>query len=205
MIVCNVLASIAIFAQLQRIYFTTIMTVAFIVMAMITFPIVGIVADTCVGRFQAIQASIAILMVSSLLNMSLIVLKVYLPEKAETICVLCTTGLCCIGTSCYVACVFPFAADQLIGASGEQLSFAVYWIMWGFVIAYNIISLRSISSDYFYIVLEAVSFLCLIVIVFIFKYFKKLLTVFPQLVNPYKLIVRLHTGKKIFHLALIWE
>ena len=113
---------------------STIMSVAFIVMAIITFPIVGIVADTCVGRFKVIQASIAFLMVSSLLNILLLFLQDYLSTTAETICVLCTTGLCCIGTSCYVACVFPFAADQLIGASGEQLSFAVYWIMWGFVL-----------------------------------------------------------------------
>ena len=68
MIVCNVLAFTAMFAQLQRIYSTTITSVAFLVIAIITFPIVGIVADTCVGRFKVIQASIAFLMVSSLLN-----------------------------------------------------------------------------------------------------------------------------------------
>ena len=59
MIVCNVLAFTAIFAQLQRIYFTTIITVAFIVISIIMFPIAGIVADTYVGRFKPIQASIA--------------------------------------------------------------------------------------------------------------------------------------------------
>ena len=161
MIVCNVFALLAVSTQLQRIYFTTTTSVAFIVMAIISFPIVGIVADTCVGRFKLIQASMAFLTVSSLLNILLLSLQDYLSTTAETICVLCTTGLCCIGTSCYVACGFPFLADQLIGASGEQLSFAVYWMMWGGVIAYHAILLKSIPTDYFDIVAEAVSFLCI--------------------------------------------
>ena len=127
MIVCNVLALTAICAQVLNTgtFSTTITHVAFIIMAIITFPIVGIVADTCVGRFKVIQTSIAFLMISSLFNILQIFLQDYLPTTAKTICMLCTAGFCCIGTNCYAACVFPFAADQLIGASGEQLSFAV--------------------------------------------------------------------------------
>ena len=135
MIVCNVLTLIAVFAQIQRISLMTTATIAFAVMGIITFRIAGIVADTCIGRYKIIHASIAFLMISSLFNILLILLQDYLPTTAETVCVLCTAGLCCTGTSCYVACVFPFVADQLIGASGEQLSFVVYWIMWGLVIA----------------------------------------------------------------------
>ena len=190
MIVCNVLALFAIFAQLLRITSTTTTSVAFTVMAIITFPIVGIVADTCVGRFKVIQAGIVFLMASSLLNILLILLQDYLPTTAQTIFVLCTTELCCIGASCYMANVFPFAADQLVGASGEQLSFAVYWLMWGVVIAYHTIVLKGIPSDYFDIVVEALSFLCISMTAFIFSRFKYLLTIFPHLFNPYKLIFR---------------
>ena len=103
MIVCNVLVLTAIFGQTQGIYFTTtIRGVASTVMAIIIFPIVGIVADTCVGRFKLIQASIAILTVSSLLNILQVFLQDCLPTAAGAIFVLCTTGLCCIGTSCYM-------------------------------------------------------------------------------------------------------
>ena len=111
-------------------------------------------------------------MAFSLLNILLILLQDYLPTTAETICVLFTAGLCCIEASCYVANAFPFAADQLIGASGEQLSFAVYWIMWGFVIAYHTVLLKSIPSDYFNIVVETVSFLCISTMALSFVYFK---------------------------------
>ena len=190
MIVCNVLALIAIFAQLQRISSITFVSVAFGVMAIIIFPIVGIVADTCIGRFKAIQAGIAFLMASSLLNILLILLQDYLPTTAQTIFVLCTTGLCCVGASCYMANAFPFTADQLIGASGEQLSFAVYWMMWGLVISYYTILLKAIPTDYFDIAAESLSFLCISVMAFNFTYFKYLLTIFPQPFNPYKLIFR---------------
>ena len=190
MIVCNVLALNAISAQLLRISTMTNASIAFAVMAIITFPIVGIVADTCIQRFKVLQAGIVFLMASSLLNILLILLQDYLPATAETICVLFTAGLCCIGASCYVANAFPFAADQLIGASGEQLSFAVYWIMWGFVISYNTVVLKSIPSEYFDIVVEALSFLCISMMAFIFTYFKHLLTIFPHSFNPYKLIFK---------------
>ena len=46
MIVCNVLALTAAFAQLQWINFTTTTTVACAAMAVIIFPVVGIVVDT---------------------------------------------------------------------------------------------------------------------------------------------------------------
>ena len=190
MIVCNVLELIAISAQLLRISTMTNASIAFAVMAIITCPIVGIVADTCVQRFKVLQAGIVFLMASSVLNILLILLQDYLPATAETICVLFTAGLCCIGASCYVANAFPFAADQLIGASGEQLSFAVYWIMWGFVISCNTVVLKSIPSKYFDIVVEALSFLSISMMAFIFTYFKYLLTIFPHSFNPYKLIFR---------------
>ena len=120
-------------------------------------------------------------MASSLLNILLILLlQDYLPTTAVTICMLCTTVLCCIGTSCYLACVFPFAADQLIGASGKQLSFTVYWIIWGCIIAYKITQLlKRTSTDYFDTVVEVASFLYVLVMALIFTYFKHLLTIFP--------------------------
>ena len=105
-------------------------------------------------------------MVSSLLNILLIFLQDYPPTTAETICVLSTTGLLCIGASYYVAGVFPFAADQLIGTSGELFSFAVYWMAWGLFISSLTIELRSISTDSFVIVVEAVSFLSLLMMDF---------------------------------------
>ena len=35
-----------------------------------------------------------------------------------------------LSVSCHLSCVIPFTIDQLVGASGEELSFTIYWIVW---------------------------------------------------------------------------
>ena len=67
LIVCNVLALIATFAQSQRMFVTTNTAMAMVVLIIITSPIAGFVVDTCIGKFKAIQASIVLLMLSSFL------------------------------------------------------------------------------------------------------------------------------------------
>ena len=55
--------------------------------------------------------------------------KGYISFTKATAFALLIKGLRCVGGSCYVACVLRFIGDQMIGASGEQLSFAMYWLM----------------------------------------------------------------------------
>ena len=150
--------------------------------------IAGFVADTCVERLKITRVNIVLLMVAAVFNMLLILLKKYLLATAENIFEICTAGLQYIGDSCYLACLFPNIADQLIGVSGEQLSFAVYWTMWGFTVACyinNINILQLIPSDYCDIVVETV---CVSMMVLICICCKNSLTSVPQPVNPYKLI-----------------
>ena len=160
-----------------------------------TFPIAGIVADTCVGRFRVIQASTIFLIVSSLFNTLLMCLRDYSSSTTFTVetLMLLMEGLCCIGESCYVACALPFIGDQLIGASGEQLSFAIYWIMWGFIIGFHTILLSYITLDSFDFIAPAVALLCMCAMAFILWHWKDSLNTVHQLTNPYKLIV------KVFH------
>ena len=164
--------------------------IEFAVMCIIVFPIAGILADTFVGRFKIVQLSIALLILSFLFNIVLLLLQDNIPTMAGKVIVILTAGLCCIAASCHMACILPFTADQLIGASGEQLSFASYWIMWGLAIAYHAILLRCIPSDYFDIIAQSVSSLSVLVMEFIFFYWKDSLIIVPQLTNPYKLIFK---------------
>ena len=99
------------------------------------------------GRFKVIQTSVALLIASSLLNVLLALLHDYLTSPTDTTFVLLIEGLCW-GQLLYVACILPLIGDQLIGASGDQLSFAMYWIMWGFVIAVHTEILNYISFHY---------------------------------------------------------
>ena len=190
LIVCNVLAVVAIFVQMQKNSFSSSLFLAFAVLTIIIFPIAGILADTFVGRFKVIQVSIALLLITSLFNTVLLFLHDYIPTMEETVIAMFSEGLCCIAASCYVACILPFTADQLIGASGEQLSFALYWIMWGFVIANHAKLLKCVPSDYFDITAQSVSSSSAIVMAFIFFYWKNSLDTVPQLSNPYKLIFK---------------
>ena len=190
-IVCNVLILISVFVQFQRSYLmSSTFTIALPLMSIITFPIAGIVADTCVGRLKVIQASAAFVITSSLLNMLLVLVQDYLNLTTVTAFVLLIEGLCCIGISCYSACLLPFTGDQLIGASGEQLSFAMYWMMWGFVIAYHTILLSFISLHEFEYVAPLLALLCISTMAFILWRWKSSLNTIHQLSNPYKLIFR---------------
>ena len=211
MIVCNVFACFAALIQVQTMFSMPPVLVTFVVMGIVIFPVAGIVADTCIGRFKMIRAGIFFLMLSSYLNILSLLLQKHLPNGVETILVICMTGLCCIGASCKVVCIFPFLADQLIGASAEQLSFAIYWIMWGLIITSYISLLNKFTEYSIHIALEAASFLCISVIPFIFIYCKNLLTILPQPFNPYKLIfkvlnyARLHKYPERRSALTYWE
>ena len=125
-IACNVLLASAFFVQIQRNYsMSTTFSIAISLISIIVFPIAGIVADTCVGRFKVIQASVALLIASSLLNVLLALLQDYLSSTTVTAFVLLNEVICCTGGGYYIVCILPFIGDQLIGASGEQLSFAM--------------------------------------------------------------------------------
>ena len=120
-IACNVVISSAFFAQIKRNYLMSItFSIAIPLMSIIVYPIAGIVADTCVGRFKVIQTSVALLIGSSLLNVLLALLQDYLPSTAVATFVLLNEGICGTGGGCYIACILPFIGDQLIGTSGEQ-------------------------------------------------------------------------------------
>ena len=193
-IICNLLLLSAGFAQIQRNYMLkSAFSIALPLVFIIVFPIAGVVADLCTGRFKVIQASIVLLIISSLFNIISLCLQGYLPSTVQTVFVVLGEVLCCTGASCYLVCVFPFTADQLIGASGEQLSFAMYWIMWGFAIAVHTILLSYIPLDNFDIIAQAVSLLCVSAMAFIFWRWKGTLNTNHPLINPYKLIFKVLT------------
>ena len=164
-----------------------IFSTAIPVMCIITFPIAGIVAETCMERCKVMQASVGILIsTSSLLNILLIPLKNYLSFAIVTTFILLIGGICLVGGSCCVVCVLPFTADQLNGAFREQLSFAVYWMMSGFVIAFHATLLSYIPEVYFHITVPVVVLLCMCTITLILCHCWNSINTIHQLTNPYK-------------------
>ena len=98
-------------------------------------------------------------------------------------------GLHCIGGSCYVACSFPFIGNQLIGASGEQFSFAMHWLMWGFVIAYKTTQMGYLHFGYACMIAPAAAAL-LCVSAIVLWHCKYALDTTHQLTISYKLIFK---------------
>ena len=88
-------------------------------------PIIGLLSDCWIGRFKVLKAATYFLLVAiilkgvTIINPSSVVL--YLAVAAWT-----------LSFTCYFTCIIQFTTDQLIGASGEELSFAIYWLLWGF-------------------------------------------------------------------------
>ena len=100
-------------------------------MVLVMYPIVGLVSDCWLGRYKVLSASMCLLSVAVLLKT--------LEELVfgnTLLLTYCTTAFQEFAVTCYFACVFQFTTDQLVGASGEQLSFAIYWLIWGCIQCY---------------------------------------------------------------------
>ena len=123
---CSVLVSIALCNQIVN------YSVAMAVMTL-TFPVAGWIADTWIGRYTVLRTAMHLLLLSSALTIFVLVFLIYY-IPSEIVSVLKTVLICiaAAGMSCYAACSFQFATDQMIGASSDQLSFTIHWLLWGF-------------------------------------------------------------------------
>ena len=86
--------------------------------------IIGLLSDCWIGRFKVLKAAMYFLLVTIILKGVTIItpssMVLYLAVTAWT-----------FSFACYFTCIIQFATDQLIGASGEELSFIIYWLLWG--------------------------------------------------------------------------
>ena len=108
--ICNLLIFISVHAQVQGNYFmSSTFTIAVSFISVVVFAIAGNVADTCVGRFKVIQASVFLLTTSSLLNLLLLVVQHYLEltTTTKTAFSLIIEGLCCVYRRQLLLCMYP--------------------------------------------------------------------------------------------------
>ena len=116
----NTLVGIALFNQVVD------GSVTMVVMSL-TFPLAGWIADTWIGRYKVLRTAMHLLLLSSTLG---ILLQVAIFYRSSEILAAMKTVLICFaatGMSCYTACFVQFSTDQMIGASSDQLSFAIRW------------------------------------------------------------------------------
>ena len=98
---------------------------------MLTFPIAGYVADTWVGRFRMLQASMTVSLVAAFLGVGLRTVELWTTSSVVSVLLDIHFVIGALGMALFASCFIPFTVDQLVGASGEELSFAIYWLFWG--------------------------------------------------------------------------
>ena len=99
----------------------------------LVFPLAGFVADTWIGRYEVLKSSMYIMVLPSLLDIIVRLTSVYVCSLTIVITLIkiAVIAVSSIGMSSFLACIIPFTTDQMIGASSDQLSFTIHWLLWG--------------------------------------------------------------------------
>ena len=159
----------------------------------LSFPVAGWIADTWIGRYKILRTAMHLLLISSTVGIPVQMALMYYP--LSIILYALNTAIFCItaaAAGCYAGCFIQFATDQMIGASSDQLSFTVHWLLWGIAVGYftNAV-LHSVLKDRLAVlVCRCLSLLTLLIACFVlWRWTNSLMTV-PQISNPIKHIFR---------------
>ena len=137
MIVLNMFflsASLSCFETRPGTVVSSLWTIILGAFGLVICPAVGLLSDCYYGRYRVLLASVWILLLGIVLKGIEIVLDNVVIMKNEII-PHASIGFTTLSLTLYVSCIIPFTMDQLVGASGEQFSFTIYWILWpGFLL-----------------------------------------------------------------------
>ena len=93
------------------------------------------------------------------------------------------------GSAGFQSNILPFNIDQMMGASGDQLSAVIQWHMFGTFIVLSIPT-PPVKSLYFSLTSLTISSITITLNVISHYLFKHWLDTTPQITNPFKLIIR---------------
>lgn len=96
----------------------------------LVYPLAGWVADSLIGRYKAIVSGTILCLFASVLDLIgySLMSGTY---TYENVLAHISIFINCIGVSFFFANFIPFATDQLVGASSNDLSRLVHWYIWG--------------------------------------------------------------------------
>ena len=150
------------------------------------YPVVGWLADCYTGRYHVLKVALYSLLFSILAK------GIFLFIVQSSVLHYMASCAWSISAVCYLACIIQFTTDQSVGASGEELSFTVYWLVWGLTtgefLSRTIPNSFSIDPHLQKIVRLVLSLISFAVACILFENCSHLLMTKPQLSNPIKLI-----------------
>ena len=152
-------------------------------------PIIGILSECYFGRYKIIILSLYLWMISIILSAIGLILN-------SDVCL--SLGFFAMAScmACYIPCILPFTIDQLVGASGEELSFTIYWMVWGWdtcVSAANFdvcLSQPTVQIHMQQAVWFLIAYVAFVIAFVMCQCCSYVLMTSPQLSNPIKLIIQ---------------
>lgn len=181
-------------------------------LSFLSFPVFGLLADSCIGRYVMILSGTLICFFSSAIT--LVGYGLFISEQPSNflrdtptplpnntlVNIILHTGQCinCVGIGAFLANFIPFATDQLVGASSEELSLLVHWYFWCsnavVVLYYSIdVFIEKVNLTILWFVACAIPIALLTIVLVLEQYVglkKRWLVTTPQLSNPIKLIAQ---------------
>ena len=155
------------------------------------YPIGGLIADVWIGRYRVVVISGYICLLAWILTVIGYSLhnELYIPVSIIILIIAC---LFVSGSAGFQSNILPFNIDQMMGASGDELSAVIQWNMFGTFIVFSvpIPSVKSLSNLYFLLSSLIISCITIILIIVSHCVFKNWLDTTPQITNPIKLIVK---------------
>ena len=100
------------------------------IISMLFFPIIGLIGDMCVGRYRMILGSMLFCLVMWIVTVIVVTLLCVYTETHSVLfgtISLIVLGVSNIGVEGIQSIIIPFNIDQLMGASGDELSATIYW------------------------------------------------------------------------------
>ena len=157
------------------------------------FPVAGLIADTCTGRYRLLIFSIYAYFISWIIAISGYVIYMKVDDYAGMVLFIIVTILLTFGKGGFQSIVIPFNIDQLVGASSDELTAVIYWHSFGYMIRCLVLSIPYCFTDNhvsYAISQLALSGIATIIVIASHHIFKHWLDTTPQITNPIKLIVR---------------
>ena len=163
----------------------------------VSLPVTGWVAESWLGRYRAIAVGLVLSLITILTAQAAFVMLQFdwTPIPAFVLFVV-DMVIGAFGIGSFYTIMLPFALDQMIGASAEELSAAVLWYCWGFDIGPFLVHILQCAPipnqlqylDIFPVIFLTLSTLCLSAVLIMDCLYHKWLDTNNKTGNPIKLI-----------------